>query len=74
MTHGFRCGVPCPGPGGPPPGDVYVTGVVQEEVGGLGARYLAQRLRTDLVLIGEPSSNQLRRGHRGRVELIVLDR
>jgi putative selenium metabolism hydrolase len=57
--------------GGPPPGDVYVTGVVQEEVGGLGARYLAQRLRTDLVLIGEPSSNQLRRGHRGRVELIV---
>jgi len=56
---------------GPPPGDVYVTGVVQEEVGGLGARYLAERLRTDLVLIGEPSSNQLRRGHRGRVELIV---
>ena len=57
--------------GGAPPGDVYVTGVVQEEVGGLGARYLAERLQTDLVLIGEPSSNQLRRGHRGRVELSV---
>ncbi len=52
-----------------PPGDVYVTAVVQEEVGGLGARYLAQNLHTDLVLIGEPSRNEVRRGHRGRVEL-----
>ncbi|MFQ5690100.1 MAG: M20/M25/M40 family metallo-hydrolase [Gemmatimonadota bacterium] len=56
---------------GPPPGDVYVSAVVQEEVGGLGARYMASRLEPELVVIGEPSSNQLRRGHRGRVELVV---
>ena len=54
-----------------PPGDVYVTGTVQEEIGGLGARYMAETLRPDLVLIGEPSRNEVRRGHRGRVELRV---
>ncbi len=52
-----------------PPGDVYVSAVVQEEVGGLGARYMADTLRPDLILVGEPSRNELRRGHRGRVEL-----
>lgn len=52
-----------------PPGDVYVTAVVQEEIGGLGARYMAGTLGPDLVLVGEPSRNELRRGHRGRVEL-----
>ena len=57
--------------GARPPGDVYVTGTVQEEVGGLGARYMADTLRPDLVLIGEPSRNEVRRGHRGRVELRV---
>ena len=55
--------------GARPPSDVYVSAVVQEEIGGLGARYLAERLATDLVVIGEPSSNELRRGHRGRTEL-----
>lgn len=54
-----------------PPFDVYVSAVVQEEIGGLGARHLAERLATDLVVIGEPSSNELRRGHRGRTELRV---
>ena len=54
-----------------PAGDVYVTGVVQEEVGGLGARYMAGTLRPDLILIGEPSRNEVRRGHRGRVELVA---
>jgi len=54
-----------------PPFDVYVSAVVQEEIGGLGARHLAERLATDLVVIGEPSSNELRRGHRGRTELGV---
>ena len=52
-----------------PPGDVYVSGVVQEEVGGLGARHLARTLPVDRVVIGEASGNHLRRGHRGRVEL-----
>ncbi len=54
-----------------PPGPVHVTAVVQEEVGGLGARHLAEHLQADLVLVGEPSANELRRGHRGRVELCV---
>jgi len=55
--------------GSTPPGDVYVTGAVQEEVGGLGSRYLAQTLPVDRVIVGEASHNDLRRGHRGRVEL-----
>ncbi|MGD2207646.1 MAG: M20/M25/M40 family metallo-hydrolase [Anaerolineae bacterium] len=63
--------------GGELPGDRYVSGVVQEEVGGLGARHLAQTLRprressrtVDRAVIGEASANHLRRGHRGRLEL-----
>lgn len=55
----------------PPPGDVWVTATVQEEVGGLGARHLAGERDLGLVVVGEPSGNELRRGHRGRVELLV---
>lgn len=51
------------------PGDLYVSAVVQEEVGGLGARHLASSLAVSRVVVGEASCNQLRRGHRGRVEL-----
>lgn len=54
-----------------PPGDVWVTAVVQEEIGGVGARYLAETLPTPIVIVGEPSRNILRRGHRGRTELVV---
>ncbi len=57
--------------GEPPPGDVWVTTVVQEEVGGVGARHLARELRTPVVIVGEPSGNQIRRGHRGRTELLL---
>ena len=57
--------------GGPPPGDVYVTGVVQEEIGGVGARHLAETLWVPLAVIGEPSMNTLRRGHRGRTEMVL---
>jgi putative selenium metabolism hydrolase len=53
------------------PGDVFVSGVVQEEVGGLGSRYLAKTLPVDRVIVGEASQNELRRGQRGRVELNV---
>ena len=53
------------------PGDVYVAAVVQEEVGGLGSQRLAEALRTDLAVVGEATSNQLARGHRGRIELVV---
>lgn len=55
----------------PPAGDVWVTAVVQEEIGGLGARHLATELRVPVVIVGEPSSNELRRGHRGRSLLTV---
>jgi putative selenium metabolism hydrolase len=54
-----------------PPGDLYVAAVVQEEVGGLGSRHLAQTLPVARAVIGEASGNELRRGHRGRVELQV---
>lgn len=54
-----------------PPGDVYVTVAVMEEIGGVGTQYLASRLKAQAAICGEPSSNILRRGHRGRVELRV---
>ena len=54
-----------------PPGDVYVSSVVQEEVGGLGARHLSTHLQIPLVVVGEASQNRLRRGHRGRTELTL---
>ena len=52
-------------------GTRYVCAAVQEEVGGLGSRHLARTLRVDRAVIGEASGNQLRRGHRGRVELVA---
>ncbi len=55
--------------GEPPPGDVWVTAVVQEEIGGVGARFLAESSPARLVVVGEPSRLTVRRGHRGRVEL-----
>jgi len=55
--------------GRPLPGDLYVSAVVQEEVGGLGVRHLAKTLAVDRAVVGEASGNQLRRGHRGRIEL-----
>lgn len=51
------------------PGDLYVSSTVDEEVGGLGARHLARTVPVARAVIGEASGNQLRRGHRGRVEL-----
>lgn len=59
-----QCGIPLPA-------SLYVSAVVQEEVGGLGARHLARALPVQRVIVGEASQNQLRRGHRGRVELIA---
>ncbi len=53
------------------PGDLYVAGAVQEDVGGLGSIELAKTVRTDAAVVGEATNNELRRGHRGRIELIV---
>lgn len=55
----------------PPAGRVRFLAVVQEEVGGLGSRFAAQRLSSDVAILGEPSSNRLMRGHRGRLEVWV---
>ena len=55
----------------PPDGDLLVTAVVQEEIGGVGARHLAPRLESPWIVVGEPSRNTIRRGHRGRTELLL---
>ncbi len=54
-----------------PTGDLYVVCAVLEERGGLGSQHLAHELKTDCAVVGEPSNNTLRRGHRGRVGLVV---
>jgi putative selenium metabolism hydrolase len=53
---------------------LYVTGTVQEEdCDGLCWQYLVkeERLRPDVVVITEPTSLRIYRGHRGRMELEV---
>lgn len=47
--------------------DVVFTGVVEEETGGAGAFHWVEHLDypVELVVLGEPSSNQLSLGHRG---------
>ncbi len=52
-------------------GTLIVSGVVQEEVGGLGARHLGRTLPVDVVVLGEPSRSTLKVGHRGRIEVEV---
>lgn len=52
-------------------GTLLVAGVVQEEVGGLGARWLSETLSPDVVVLGEPSKLELKLGHRGRIEVEV---
>ncbi|NBC96685.1 MAG: M20/M25/M40 family metallo-hydrolase [Deinococcus-Thermus bacterium] len=52
-------------------GTLLVTGVVQEEVGGLGARWLGETTEPDVIVLGEPSKLGFKLGHRGRVEVDV---
>ncbi len=56
-----------------PPRDVVFTGVVQEEIGGAGAKYWVEHKDFDvaLVVLGEPSDNNLALGHRGIMQLWV---
>ena len=51
-------------------GTLIVSAVVQEEIGGLGARHLGGT-GADVVILGEPSNLNLMLGHRGRVEVEV---
>jgi succinyl-diaminopimelate desuccinylase len=54
-----------------PVGDVYITGVVLEEVGGFGAYSLCKETPTDLAVLSEATNNEIRRGHRGRAGVEV---
>ncbi|MEM7336087.1 MAG: M20/M25/M40 family metallo-hydrolase [Chloroflexota bacterium] len=56
-----------------PKRDVVFTGVVQEEIGGAGARHWIKHLdyKVDLVVLGEPSDNQIALGHRGLGQFLV---
>jgi succinyl-diaminopimelate desuccinylase len=51
--------------------DVVFTGVVQEEIGGAGAVHWVENLDYEvaLVVLGEPSDNELALGHRGILQM-----
>jgi len=53
--------------------DVVFTGVVEEEIGGSGAIYWAANVdyEVGLVVLGEPSSNEIALGHRGLLAMWV---
>ena len=54
------------------PGDIYVAGVVHEECfEGIAARKVSARVKPDYVVIGEASECNLKRGQRGRAEIVV---
>ncbi len=57
--------------GRPLKGRVRFLATVQEEVGGLGSRFAAERLSPLAFILGEPSMGRLMRGHRGRAEIWV---
>ena len=53
--------------------DIVFSGVVQEEIGGAGALYWVEHLDypVALVVLGEPSENEIALGHRGLVQMWV---
>jgi putative selenium metabolism hydrolase len=58
-------------------GELCLVGIVQEEpCEGLAVQVLIEEegLRPDFVVLGEPSNLQIKRGHRGRVEMKVTVR
>ncbi|HVJ06638.1 MAG TPA: YgeY family selenium metabolism-linked hydrolase [Candidatus Saccharimonadales bacterium] len=53
-------------------GEIYVSGVVHEECfEGIAARKISERIKPDYVVIGEASELNLKRGQRGRAEIVV---
>lgn len=56
-----------------PQRDIVFSGVVEEEVGGAGATFWAENVDfpVDLIVLGEPSSNNLSLGHRGILQMWV---
>jgi putative selenium metabolism hydrolase len=53
--------------------DIVFSGVVEEEVGGAGAMHWAENVDfpIDIIVLGEPSSNNLSLGHRGILQMWV---
>jgi len=56
-----------------PKGDVYVTGVVMEEVGGFGTRYFLEHTdrKPDCVILGEGTENNIKLGHRAGIRVEI---
>jgi putative selenium metabolism hydrolase len=53
-------------------GDLYVAGVVHEEIfEGVAARKISDKVTPDYVVIGEASELNLKRGQRGRAEIVI---
>lgn len=53
-------------------GEIYIAGVVHEECfEGVAARKISQRVNPDIVIIGEASNLNIKRGQRGRAEILV---
>lgn len=53
-------------------GDIYVAGVVHEECfEGVASRNISEKVKPDYVVIGEASQCNLKRGQRGRAEIVV---
>jgi putative selenium metabolism hydrolase len=53
-------------------GNIYVAGVVHEEIfEGIAARKISEAVKPDYVVIGEASELNLKRGQRGRAEIVV---
>jgi putative selenium metabolism hydrolase len=53
-------------------GEIYLSGVVHEECfEGIAARKVSERIKPDFVVIGESSELNLKRGQRGRAEIVV---
>lgn len=53
-------------------GDIYVAGVVHEECfEGIASRSVSAKVKPDYVVIGEASELNLKRGQRGRAEIVV---
>jgi putative selenium metabolism hydrolase len=53
-------------------GDIYVAGVVHEEIfEGVAARKISEAVKPDYVIIGESSELNLKIGQRGRAEIVI---
>lgn len=58
-----------------PDGDIYVSGTVYEEVfEGVALKDVVDKVRPDLVVIGESTGLNLNIGQRGRAEIIVFSK